>query len=284
MRPSLALLSVVAAASLALAGDPPPPPASASSANFLVDVTGPDDAPVAGADVWVLPWSARDPFEWRLGSGWWPSHGETPLAGAPTDAKGRAVLSGLETGPVHVVVAAKGLATVDVESGSVRGAAPRPVAVRMRKASSLSGVVRDRDGKPLDGFTVVASPPSTTRGPAPPGLVHRAETAADGSYVLDRLAPGRWQVSAWSEASGFATDDAVQVPDAPRFDPIVHFGMTLRGRVLDAQTKAPVAGAELTFLDHRRVSAARLVCRARSSSSRGRSSSPTGSRRRGPTW
>ncbi|MBK6942152.1 MAG: carboxypeptidase regulatory-like domain-containing protein [Planctomycetes bacterium] len=72
-----------------------------------------------------------------------------------------------------------------------------------------------------------------------------AETRADGSFEGRGLLPGRAHVIA--RAAGFAEDRAdVELPATSAVTLVLRPGATLSGLVIDAATKAPIAGASIT--------------------------------------
>ena len=229
-----------------------------------MEVVGSDGEPVGGALVEALPWQARHAMNraWGLGLLFRPEPSGTPIAHATTDDTGLAVLAGLDSGRVHLRVTAASMAVAQVTSAWARGSPPRRVVVALRRAESLEGVVRDRDGASLGGFAVVVSPRATSFGPAPAGLVLRTTTSPDGSYRIDGLAPGLLEVQVHAP-DGWLVDVAhVRVPRVPRYDFALTYGATLRGRVLDAITHEPLAGATVTFLDDVWTAHASRVARA----------------------
>lgn len=104
---------------------------------------------------------------------------------------------------------------------------------------SVSGrVVRDSDGEPLAGMTVSASQPDGSGG--------SAISAADGSYLIESLAPGTYDIYAWyggADYTGGMVTGVVVASGAVTADVIVRMSEVaiIRGTV--SADGAPVSGA-----------------------------------------
>jgi RNA polymerase sigma-70 factor (ECF subfamily) len=102
---------------------------------------------------------------------------------------------------------------------------------------TLSGTARDAAGEPVaDALVVLGSAPGRGDGP-------RASTAADGTFRLEDVAAGTWYARAGGGDRGLATAriDAFD-GGASRWEPWLERGLSLRGRLVDAASGAPLAG------------------------------------------
>jgi protocatechuate 3,4-dioxygenase beta subunit len=117
------------------------------------------------------------------------------------------------------------------------------VELRVRPAASISGLVLRPDDLPAIGAEVVLRPSS--RGGS---LARRsALTDSGGGYRFDGVDAGEYLLSVTSSEGGTPQRSgvAVQPGDAQRVDLRLERGIELRGRVTDAVTGAPIAGAEI---------------------------------------
>ncbi|MBK7645310.1 MAG: carboxypeptidase regulatory-like domain-containing protein [Planctomycetes bacterium] len=117
----------------------------------------------------------------------------------------------------------------------------RGIDLRLPAALSLKGVVKDGQGLPVKGASLVATPEGGSS-----SLSERAQSGEDGSYELRGLAPGKYTVSA--SATDFA-DYAKQGVELKRtagatneLDVVLQKGVLVRVRVVDS-TGRPVTGA-----------------------------------------
>jgi hypothetical protein len=113
------------------------------------------------------------------------------FAKGTTDASGRFSFPVIAPGSLQLVVKPPGDLPVmaDVaDSMAVVAGQPNSVVVPLRKAVTITGVVRERQtGRPVAGAEINLSP---ARG----GMVHTAKTDARGRYTFSSL-PGTWHVS-----------------------------------------------------------------------------------------
>lgn len=213
---------------------------------FTIDgiVYDPNGRPIEGAEVsagkgmvsFATEGGASYSLSWRIGDD------GTDLAlparnVAKTDARGRFRLEGLSPGNHRLAAKHSGWAqseTVQVAAGS------RGVELSLRIGSTLTGRVFDPAGEPLAGASVWAEGGSESG-------VSRVTTDSDGAFVLNRVAPGRYRLtaehpdypSARSDRFEFADGEEVE-PFALSFEP----AQSITGLVLDAAGE-PVAGARV---------------------------------------
>jgi hypothetical protein len=108
----------------------------------------------------------------------------------------------LEPGEVVLAVRADGYATLE-EKLSVGEGGRSDVVLALAKGIATKGRVTDRDGRGIGGLRVMAVEDSSDLSP-PPLRMSFALTIPDGSFLLDGLAPGRYNVLAGDPSAGFA--------------------------------------------------------------------------------
>lgn len=130
----------------------------------------------------------------------------------------------------------------------IRSARAEDVVLVARPGGSIAGRVVYEDGVPAEAVTVFAQPHDRDQ----PGSTQwsRAETGADGAYVLAGLGEGQYNVLV-DEASGdwvAAAHEAVHVSppgETPVSDFVLIPGAVVQGQVIDGQTGAPLPGAQI---------------------------------------
>ena len=150
-----------------------------------------------------------------------------------TDADGKFVLEGVAESGNDVTVRKLGYATA--KAVALRGGVATTVV--LRAGLPLSGVVLAPDGKtPVKGAIVRVERKGTAT---------FAETDAEGRFAVHDLEPGRVLVSVDGSESGFreVTGIAIPQPNDALLKVVLAPAPELRGRVLDAATKKPLAGA-----------------------------------------
>ena len=145
-----------------------------------VRLTGSDGrTPLSGAQVAVRSERAND---------WWLGY-RPPPAPVFSDAQGVARFADLTRGAWTVTAEAPERMPFEARRVAVRCGEVTPVSARLSRPAYLSGTVRLADGTPVAGVTV------TARGPAE-GV---GTSAADGSFTLGGLPPGRFRVEVTHE-------------------------------------------------------------------------------------
>ncbi|MEY4069564.1 MAG: hypothetical protein RL721_178 [Candidatus Eisenbacteria bacterium] len=153
---------------------------------LVVTALGRDGRPLEGARVGVRR---------ERGNQWWETYRRDPEPRF-TDREGRATFEGLAAGPWSASVDAPGLRPDEVRALPVRRGETTPASITLVRPASLAGVVR------LDDSTAVAGATIVVRGPSE-GVT---TTDADGAFVLEDLAPGRYRVELAQD--GFETGTA----------------------------------------------------------------------------
>ncbi|MFM8559749.1 MAG: collagen binding domain-containing protein, partial [bacterium] len=153
---------------------------------LVVTALGRDGRPLEGARVGVRR---------ERGNQWWETYRRDPEPRF-TDREGRATFEGLAAGPWSAAVDAPGLRPDEVRALPVRRGETTPASITLVRPASLAGVVRRDDSSAVAGATVVVRGPSE-------GVT---TTDADGAFVLEDLAPGRYRVELAQD--GFETGTA----------------------------------------------------------------------------
>ena len=164
---------------------------------------------------------------------------------ARTDADGRFDLVDLPHGRFRLYARRPGYTTGMVSHIDVPvGGDPPGVEMVLPRGASIRGVARDAEGFEIEGLRVRAYHPRI------PGAIdlhdmgedfvlrNETRTAADGSFLLDSLSEGLWNVEFLGE--GHARTVKRNVPTGSEIDVVVGRRGGLRGLVLSAQTQEPV--------------------------------------------
>ena len=153
-----------------------------------------------------------------------------------TGAEGKAKLESLPPGPWNVTVHARGFVTQ-----SLRRVASGPLAVRLEKGGSITGVVREgRTSRPVPGARVsVSRSLPVTGGWEDEATRNETTTDAKGRFRLDGI--GRTPVDLVARAPGF--DEArTEARQGETVEIFLFPGATLAGTVRDDEGR-PVKGA-----------------------------------------
>ncbi|MCA9525010.1 MAG: carboxypeptidase regulatory-like domain-containing protein, partial [Myxococcales bacterium] len=175
-----------------------------------------------------------------------------PLAFARTDDDGRFFLPWVD-----------GATTVSAQQGQY-GTAREPVSgpgeivLRLPLGGFIAGRVVDQAGRPVEDFSVSASPLTWGRG-GPPAQSFSSE---DGHFLLGPLAAGRMEI--WAAAEGYqpAERRGVEVRAGETVEGItltLRTSVVLEGQVTDARTGRPVEGAQVVPAEWRSGALAEAV-------------------------
>jgi hypothetical protein len=212
--------ATVGSAGATLAGPGAPAPAAPLTGRVEGTVVGADGQPVPGATVAVVD---RGP----------------PRAVEPD---GRFVVPDLEAGTYAVVAAAPGHLPARADAVEVAAGAAARVALTLTVGGhSVTGVVSDASGGPIEGATVTAARREAL---GAGDMIAATLTDRDGRYRLT-LAPGSYVVSGEREDYVRATAD-LEVADLDRtLDLRLVPAGVVEGVVKDVASGAPVAGAKV---------------------------------------
>jgi hypothetical protein len=187
-------------------------------------------APIAGALV-VAERQAR--------SGWL-----APAGQVVTGVDGRFTLDDLAAGPYRLTASAEGRArgTAAVPAGTL------DATLELAHGGRLRGCVVDRSsGRPVTTYTVTVSERRPPGARAPP--IARSFLDPSGCWGLDDVAPGPATVTVGAPGFAPSPDVAVDVPGSG--EAVADFRLTrgarLRGLVIDAEQRTPIAGAHVAL-------------------------------------
>jgi len=112
--------------------------------------------------------------------------------------------------------------------------------VRALSSHAIAGVVRNEPGEPVVGANVAAYDADTGE--------TRATADADGRFVLESLDPAKtYRVSAVAPGHGEFVFEQV-VPGTHNLEIVLPPSSTVRGRVVDAETNAPISAFGVSYL------------------------------------
>jgi protocatechuate 3,4-dioxygenase beta subunit len=154
-----------------------------------------------------------------------------PARTSRTDAEGRCRFSGIAVGEVNVSARDRAHAPW---SGKALVEASRDTALNLRlpDGGSIEGVVFDDESKPLSGVMLGAGGPQSF-------TIVEAVSAADGSFLLEALAPGLVEVWARGGNAGSLQERLeVRAGEATFWEVRLRNERLLAGRVLDEQGQA----------------------------------------------
>ncbi len=202
----------------------------------VVDALG---EPAPGAGIWSAPWSGNDQVSVRHGT----SGADGSFAARmPVDGTMQAVLAGLVPSPMLSVSDLE-----EFEPGRFRGT------LRLREeGASLTGIVVDADGQPIQGAVVVAGPKGgysmgDIQGASPIPL--HVWTGEDGRFRYPAGLPeGTWPLVCYAE--GFATHRSeIGVTAAPLPAQRIELGtgVTVSGRIYSSNG-TPAVGARIEYV------------------------------------
>jgi len=213
---------------------------------FVADEAG---APIAGATVEAFR-EAGGPLGEEVVERTRLDVARVPAVVATTDAKGHARFEVARGTTWTLAARATGRARVAWARRGVRKDGPTTVDFELAKAERLAGRVVDAAGRPVAAAVVLARRHIASWGkcgtcdPLEEGaaLWQSAVADANGGYAFDSLPPGRIELLAAPPGGAPAYAGAVQFPDARELDVALPATATIRGRITDDATGAPVAG------------------------------------------
>jgi protocatechuate 3,4-dioxygenase beta subunit len=218
-------------------------------------VTDSAGKPIAGAAVRVRP-------SWQAAAGGDSTAGERRSF---SKRDGTYTLAGIEAGPFVATAAALGYAAEWVE-GRADGEGRIEQHFVLERGAVIAGRVVDAAGLPVAGAEVVAFPAGSFEGEGFADSsefslrMHRlhglgagaAPSRADGSFRIDGLADGRYLVVARREGYEAAEARGVQAGGVAPDLVLARFS-ALRGRVLAADTRAPVRAFSVDLVNRKKL-------------------------------
>jgi protocatechuate 3,4-dioxygenase beta subunit len=195
-------------------------------------VTAGDLRPVAGAEVELIHRDADDFWNLDLEYG----EQKTSLATTHADAEGRFLFRVPRARPHRLRVFAVGYAerTVLACTGGAE------IVVELAPGAVVEGVVKEQGGAPVGGVAVRIA----VRGESVE--LAKGTTAPDGTFRFGGLEACRVHVQVCSPRHPEKWEDLeIQADRTNRVEVLLEPGRVVRGRVSDAATGAPIAGAEI---------------------------------------
>lgn len=172
-----------------------------------------------------------------------------PQAETHTDSAGAFQLTGLAEAPYVLIAEGPGVASA-YHAGVMAPA--RAVEIVVSRTGTVAGRVTDEHAQPLADFWVRMDRRARPDAQAGESMIpfvgeNQRVLATDGTYLIDRVRPGRYDVTFW--ATGFAANTltGIEVPaggEAEADASLVHGG-TVVGTVTDADSKRPIRGAAI---------------------------------------
>ena len=207
----------------------PPPPRNPDEAK-------PSDAPVTGV---VLDPAGKPLANASVGC----SDRDKELT-ATTDEEGRFKLAAEAVGCLAVAR----FPNLSPSEG-VRLRAGRANEIRLSRGGAIAGNVVSEGGAPVPSYVIAVesfvAAFEAGEGPAPSTQAHAIQSA-DGAFLLEDLPPGRYVLTASAEGRPPARTSSIEV-EAGRTTHhvrvVLRKGATLSGRVVDAETRRPIAAA-----------------------------------------
>jgi RNA polymerase sigma factor (sigma-70 family) len=224
----------------------PPPPETATVAvpkgeeSLAVRVRDCEDRPVPGAAATLHPVPVLDTTTIPLEESAVPEP-TGKIAGGATGADGCLRLEGIPAGDWILQVRAAGYARWAQRVAVPRGGGGPTVEVLLSRGCSLPGTVSERGGAPLAGVEVLFRLPFWA---SAPGFSHLAARTDDrGRWRIDGVAPGIQEVCVRLPTGTVRNEGSVLLPGPERLDIVLDLGASIAGRVVDAATGGPIAGA-----------------------------------------
>ena len=215
--------------------------------SVMGQVVGPDAAPVANARV-----SGRRP---RSLTNMYANMGDGHRMTDTADAEGHFKLTGLDAGKVTLEVEAEGFiqADLDVQAGAT------DVSIALQHSCSLSGiVVSTADGEPVHEFRAALKPAGGIFDPSDPLGIEKRMTSMrnsqafkareDGTFTLDGLEPGRYDLTVHAEGFGDTTIEDLELGADGRRGQVVMLPpeALVTGQVVSKRTGLPIEGADVS--------------------------------------
>lgn len=193
------------------------------------DATG---KPIPGARVVVVDAFNQDPVDPQ---NLLPAFGGSGRGNGTSGEDGRYLVQNLSIGKKRVSVSAEGFLPSQIEEASVEeGTTPTTLDFVLDRGKGISGKVTDPLGKPVDGAKVNA----TGTNPEAPGF-GSATTLEDGTYRIDRLVDGTFNVSV--RKTGFTVEFRKDVPSGSEgIDFSLRRNGSVAGTVVEAASNAPI--------------------------------------------
>ncbi len=178
---------------------------------------------------------------------------------AKADAEGRAAFPLPETARAAVMITATADGYVPMQVSwrgqGTTGQVPGEYTLRMERGTTIGGLIRDEQGRPVSGATVFLLVPSANRDGEPRASIwdYPARTDEQGRWRCDVMPAEMDDVWIRLAHPDFISDDMYGMTPKPTIAQlrdrggvmVLKKGLTVRGRVVDAGSGAPIEGAEV---------------------------------------
>jgi len=167
-------------------------------------------------------------------------------ASASSDAEGR-----FELPPEADGCSAVATQAAHSPSERTRLSAGRDNILRLTAGGAIEGAVVDEQGRPVDHYLLAVESFAPSADPkARYGRGARTIDDPTGVFRLEKLPPGRYVLAASAEGRPPARSDGIEVETGRTTHHVrivLSRGATLSGRVIDAETRAPLEGARVAL-------------------------------------
>lgn len=157
-----------------------------------------------------------------------------------TGADGRFELKGFSPGDYTLWIRKSGFATERIDPVKVpESGSPEALTITLGPGAAITGVVRQKNGNPAEGWSVLASEAGTSA-MGPRGRGNMNPTGLDGLFILDGLKPGQPYDLQLFGGPGIGPSRKNVIPPADGIEIVVAGTGRIAGRAIDAQTGRPI--------------------------------------------
>jgi hypothetical protein len=121
--------------------------------------------------------------------------------------------------------------------------------LRLAAGGAIQGVIADEGGAPVPSFTIGVESYRGVHADRSPVRQTRPFRDEGGAFTWDKLPPGRYVIAASAEGKAAVRSDVLEVESGRTTSVRIAFprGANLSGRVTDATTRRPIAGASIAL-------------------------------------
>jgi protocatechuate 3,4-dioxygenase beta subunit len=154
-----------------------------------------------------------------------------------TDETGYFQISGLVEGKFSIRASAQGFGDALLSDQLIRADEQLRIDLRLLRETTLTGIVIDQRGSPVNGAQLSVSDST--------GASRRAFTGLDGYFSIDQLAPGLVDVRC--DSSGYLRTRLREIdPDLGPIEIVLEQEFSLKGVVVDQETGEAIRGARVS--------------------------------------